>query len=153
VVRRPLYDALGPGFTLLCFDRSACISGLVDAAAWRGLPLAVLDIEAPEAQALYARNLVLVRPDQHVAWRADAEPVTCIDLIDRSCGALATKAHKAAYYLQPDRRFWERPEVKLLRATRQNWLPGSARVGLLLLGADMLATQPSTVVAPREGSA
>jgi hypothetical protein len=22
-------------------------------------------------------HLVLVRPDQHVAWRADAEPVTC----------------------------------------------------------------------------
>jgi 2-polyprenyl-6-methoxyphenol hydroxylase-like FAD-dependent oxidoreductase len=93
---RSLYDALGRGFTLLRFDRSACISGLVDAAARRGLPLAVLDIEAPEAQALYARNLVLVRPDQHVAWRADAAPVTCIDLIDRARGASATKAHKAA---------------------------------------------------------
>jgi 2-polyprenyl-6-methoxyphenol hydroxylase-like FAD-dependent oxidoreductase len=93
---RSLYDALGPEFTLLRFDRSVCISGLVDAAARRGLPLAVLDIEAPEAQALYARNLVLVRPDQHVAWRADTEPVTCIDLIDRVRGASATTAHKAA---------------------------------------------------------
>jgi hypothetical protein len=93
---RSLYDALGPEFTLLRFDRSPCNSGLVDAAARRGLPLAVLDIEAPEAQALYARNLLLVRPDQHVAWRADAEPVISIDLVDRIRGALPTKADKAA---------------------------------------------------------
>jgi len=74
------------------------VSGLVDAAARRGLPLGVLDIEATEARALYARNLVLVRPDQHVAWRSDVEPATCIDLIDQLRGALATttKARKVA---------------------------------------------------------
>jgi 2-polyprenyl-6-methoxyphenol hydroxylase-like FAD-dependent oxidoreductase len=94
---RSLYDALGPEFTLLRFDRSVSISGLVDTAARRRVPLAVLDIEATEARSLYARNLVLVRPDQHVAWRGNGEPATCIDLIDRLRGALATtKARKVA---------------------------------------------------------
>jgi hypothetical protein len=93
---RSLYDALGPEYTLLRFDRSIGISGLVGAAARRGLPLAVLDIDVAEARVLYARNLVLVRPDQHVAWRGEAEPAVCIDLIDRARGAAAATIRKVA---------------------------------------------------------
>jgi hypothetical protein len=94
---RSLYDALGPEFALLRFDRSVSISGLVDAAAQRRVPLVVLNIEAAEARALYARNLVVVRPDQHVAWRGDVEPAACIELIDRLRGAsLTTKVRKVA---------------------------------------------------------
>ena len=36
---------------------------------------------------LYARKLVLVRPDRHVAWRADAEPDDPLELIDHLRGA------------------------------------------------------------------
>jgi 2-polyprenyl-6-methoxyphenol hydroxylase-like FAD-dependent oxidoreductase len=85
--RRSLYDALGADYTLIRIDPTVSVSGMVEAAAQRGVPLAVLDVDTPEAQALYARNLVLVRPDQHVAWRGDEEPGTPRDLIDLVRGA------------------------------------------------------------------
>jgi hypothetical protein len=81
---RSLYDALGPGFTLLRRDRSVEVDGLVVAAARRGVPLAVLDLDAEEAAPRYPRSLVLARPDQHVAWRGDrvpADPQALIDLV------------------------------------------------------------------------
>ena len=71
---RSLYDALGPDYTLIRLDPTVRVAGIVEAAARRSVPLAVLDVDAPDARALYARKLVLVRPDQHVAWRGDEEP-------------------------------------------------------------------------------
>ena len=85
--RRSLYDALGDGFGLLRFDSSVDISGIVNAATGRGVPLTVLNVDDHAAFTLYARKLVLVRPDRHVAWRSDHEPATPLDLIDLVCGA------------------------------------------------------------------
>ena len=81
-----LYDALGPEYTLLRIDPTVRISGLVAAAALRRVPLTVLDIGESDARALYACNLVLVRPDQHIAWRGDVEPLVPLDIIDLLCG-------------------------------------------------------------------
>jgi 2-polyprenyl-6-methoxyphenol hydroxylase-like FAD-dependent oxidoreductase len=83
---RSLYDALGPEFTMLRFDPSVATSGLVAAAAQRGVPMAVLDVDAEEAASLYPHKLVLSRPDQHVAWRGDEPPEDSIGLIDRVRG-------------------------------------------------------------------
>jgi hypothetical protein len=94
--RRSLYDALGGGFALLRFDRSVEASGIVDAAARRGLPLAILDIDEPAACALYARKLVLVRPDRHVAWRGNEEPAVPLDLVDLVRGARTASSLRAA---------------------------------------------------------
>jgi hypothetical protein len=73
-----IYDALGDGFTLLRFGADADTTHLADAAARAGIPLEVLDL-APELRGRYGDDLVLVRPDQHVAWRGssadDAEAV------------------------------------------------------------------------------
>ena len=60
------------GYGLMRFDRASTVDGLVAAAKRRGVPLTVLDVDDAEAAALYARKLVLVRPDRHVAWRGDA---------------------------------------------------------------------------------
>ncbi|MEO6032766.1 MAG: FAD-dependent oxidoreductase [Burkholderiaceae bacterium] len=84
---RSLYDALGLGYTLLRFDSGLEVAGLRRAAADRGMPLLVLDIEDRETAALYGHRLVLVRPDQHVAWRADHPPADPKALIDLVCGA------------------------------------------------------------------
>ncbi len=84
---RSLYDALGPDYTLIRLDPAVGIAGLVAAAERRGVPLSLLDVDTPEAKKLYARNLVLVRPDQHVAWRGDQEPPEPVDLIDLIRGA------------------------------------------------------------------
>ena len=90
--RRSLYDALGPAYTLLRFDPTTPVTGLVEAAAYRRVPLTVLDVQPPEAYDLYRRRLVLVRPDQHVAWRGDEEPAAPLALIDIVRGARAIAA-------------------------------------------------------------
>jgi 2-polyprenyl-6-methoxyphenol hydroxylase-like FAD-dependent oxidoreductase len=84
---RPLYDALGPGFTLLRRDPALDVSPLLAAAAQRGLPLALLDLDAEAAPALYPQRLVLSRPDRHVAWRGDALPADPLALVDLLRGA------------------------------------------------------------------
>jgi hypothetical protein len=76
---RSLYDAMGPGFTLLRFDRSVAVAPLVEAAAKRNLPLRVLDVDAALP---YRHGLVLSRPDQHVAWRGNQTPDDPLAVID-----------------------------------------------------------------------
>ena len=52
----------------------------------RGCRLQVVDIDETEVGALYGRNLVLVRPDGHVAWRGDAIPSDAAALVNRARG-------------------------------------------------------------------
>jgi hypothetical protein len=68
----PLYDALGTGFALLqCGGGPRAADRLIAAAADRRVPLAHRVAANPEVRALYGADLVLIRPDQHVAWRGD----------------------------------------------------------------------------------
>ena len=94
--RRSLYDAMGPDYTLLRLDPKVRVNGIVAAAAQRGLPLAVLDVKSHEVPEFYRHKLVLVRPDQHVAWRGDAEPADPLDLVDLVRGAVRTPMAKSA---------------------------------------------------------
>ncbi|MEE9256848.1 MAG: FAD-dependent monooxygenase [bacterium] len=82
-----LFDHLGPGFTLLRLSREPDTEKLEKAARERGVPLKAIDIEEPEARGLYERDLVLIRPDQHVAWRGDEAPANPDALIARVTGA------------------------------------------------------------------
>lgn len=93
--QRSLYDAMAADHALLRFDPSAPVSGLVEAAARRKVPVRVIDVAPSGASAPYRHKLVLVRPDQHVAWRSDAEPADPMALIDRLRGA-AGPAGRAA---------------------------------------------------------
>jgi hypothetical protein len=65
-----IYDLLGDWFTVLAFG-SADLSALVAAAAGCGLPLQMVRVDDPELSAIYQAELILVRPDQHVAWRGN----------------------------------------------------------------------------------
>jgi 2-polyprenyl-6-methoxyphenol hydroxylase-like FAD-dependent oxidoreductase len=69
-----ILDLFGNGFTLLCFDKAGNVDRLVSAARGLGVPLSVRRISDTKASELYGRRLVLVRPDGHVAWRADNLP-------------------------------------------------------------------------------
>jgi 2-polyprenyl-6-methoxyphenol hydroxylase-like FAD-dependent oxidoreductase len=84
---RSIYDVVGPDYTLLRFDSAIETGGLVEAAARRGVPMVVLDVEADESESLYPSKLVLSRPDQHVGWRGDEPPADSFDLIDRVRGS------------------------------------------------------------------
>ncbi len=85
---RSLYDELGEGFTLLQLaDSRDAGAGLRAAATRRGVPLRVVDLTGDRLAERYGAALVLVRPDQHVAWRGDAPPQDVERLIDRVRGA------------------------------------------------------------------
>lgn len=89
---RSLYDALGPDYTLLRFDPTVDVAPLLDAAARRGVPLCLLDVDADDAGTVYETALVLSRPDQHVAWRGDALPADALGLVDLVRGATSDHA-------------------------------------------------------------
>lgn len=78
---RSLYDAFGPGYTLLRFDRSADVSALERAARAYDMPLTVVDIDAAEVPPAYMHRLVLCRADQHVAWRGAYVPPDAYELV------------------------------------------------------------------------
>jgi 2-polyprenyl-6-methoxyphenol hydroxylase-like FAD-dependent oxidoreductase len=93
--RRCLYDLLGPGFTLLRIGPNPPDSArLVQAAAAVGLPLRVVELPDPDLLAVFGARLLLVRPDQHVAWRGDGldEPVALVDRI-RGADAPVSAGH------------------------------------------------------------
>jgi hypothetical protein len=69
-----LFDLLGPGLTLVDLSGSDAGAPLVAAAAGRGIPVTRLRIDDANVRAVWERDLVLVRPDQHVAWRGNEVP-------------------------------------------------------------------------------
>jgi hypothetical protein len=85
---RSTLDLFGRGFTLIRFgDAAPDVSAIERSFSTLGVPLTVANIADPEIGALYERRLVLVRPDGHVAWRADAPPADPVALADRVRGA------------------------------------------------------------------
>lgn len=73
-----LYDHLGPGYTLLQFADDGATHAQADVlritAAALAIPLTLLPVPDAAVAALYAAPLVLVRPDQQVAWRGASVP-------------------------------------------------------------------------------
>jgi 2-polyprenyl-6-methoxyphenol hydroxylase-like FAD-dependent oxidoreductase len=64
-----LFDLLGAGFTLVDLAGDGTGETMVKQARTRGVPMRHLVIGDARARACWERDLVLVRPDQHVAWR------------------------------------------------------------------------------------
>ncbi|WP_416981184.1 FAD-dependent monooxygenase [Streptomyces sp. T028] len=87
-----LYDELGPDLSLVLVDgRTAAATeaaaGFRTAAERRGVPLAVVDLRRPELQDHFGSGILLVRPDQHIAWAADEAPAEPWSVLDRARGA------------------------------------------------------------------
>lgn len=72
----PMQDRIAfEGYTLLCLGRTrADVSGLEEAVRASGAPLTVLDVPDAAAREVYGHELLLVRPDLHIAWRGDQPP-------------------------------------------------------------------------------
>ncbi|KAK5162731.1 uncharacterized protein LTR77_011214 [Saxophila tyrrhenica] len=68
-----IFDHFGMDWTLLCFGDSDCGQELlVQEAKNMTIPLRTVHLAHERlAKKLYERSLVLIRPDQHVAWRSD----------------------------------------------------------------------------------
>lgn len=69
-----LYDEFGLGYTLMRFDPDLETAPLLNAARQSRVPLKLLDLDRIDAPEAYRHKLVLVRSDQHVAWRGDDLP-------------------------------------------------------------------------------
>jgi 2-polyprenyl-6-methoxyphenol hydroxylase-like FAD-dependent oxidoreductase len=74
--RSALHDQLGRCFTLLHRGtRDDAAAGLSDAFAELGVPFGAFQLDSPAAEVvLEGHDLVLVRPDLHVAWRGRHPP-------------------------------------------------------------------------------
>ena len=88
---RSTLDLFGRGFTLLGFDANADEAApLLAAARARDVPMSFVALAEPDIAALYQRKFVLVRPDGHVAWRADRMPDNALKLLDVVRGVVET---------------------------------------------------------------
>ncbi|MGC5562164.1 FAD-dependent monooxygenase [Streptomyces sp. FR-108] len=87
---RSVFDLLGPEFTLLRTDPGTDVRPWADAARERGIPLTVVDLPGHRSDR-YPTALLLVRPDQHVAWMGDADAVP-EELLHTATGRVA--AHR-----------------------------------------------------------
>jgi 2-polyprenyl-6-methoxyphenol hydroxylase-like FAD-dependent oxidoreductase len=84
---RSVFDALGPGYTLLRRDTSVDVTALMHAAQERRMPLQLMDAEPRDGwPPPYRHALLLVRSDTHVVWRGDALPLRCGGLVQQLCG-------------------------------------------------------------------
>lgn len=83
---RPVYDALGPGYTLLRYDPDVAVAPLADAMRARAVPFAIVDVPTDQPQPPGGRKLILARTDQHVAWRGDAVPDDPAMLVSKLLG-------------------------------------------------------------------
>lgn len=77
-----VYDRLGEAYSLLRFEPRIDVAPLVEAARKAGLPLVVIDAPAQKGDPAFRHSLLIVREDQHVAWRDNALPRDLQPLID-----------------------------------------------------------------------
>ena len=84
---RSLYDAFGPGYTLLRFAPQVDVHTLMDEAKVQGVPVTLLTIKSQDAAPdIYQHPLVLCRADQHVVWRGHELPTDVSQMVGRLRG-------------------------------------------------------------------
>jgi 4-hydroxyisophthalate hydroxylase len=85
---RNIFEQLAGGFTLVTLgaDEQPAAAFLAAAGALR-IPLRVVADTFDGQRAAYRRRLILVRPDQHVAWTADSPPADAATVLRRAVGA------------------------------------------------------------------
>jgi 2-polyprenyl-6-methoxyphenol hydroxylase-like FAD-dependent oxidoreductase len=95
----PLLDRLGPQFTLVDLTDRASGVPLVAAAQGRGVPMTHLGLADAAVRASWASRLVLIRPDQHVAWHADRSPSDWEAVLDVVTGRRPKPSKQPAHHL------------------------------------------------------
>ena len=95
---RPIFDLYGRWFTLVDFlsDRQSETELLMNAATTLGVPLKHLQLAGEvHARQVWEKDLVLVRPDGHAAWRGDGvhSPEDAIKIMQTITGGLTLSAH------------------------------------------------------------
>ena len=83
-----MFEELDTGFTLLAFGADAAtLDAARSLAAQLNLSLQIIADDAAGERADYGARLVLVRPDQFVAWAGDAWPADAASVFKKAMGA------------------------------------------------------------------
>jgi 2-polyprenyl-6-methoxyphenol hydroxylase-like FAD-dependent oxidoreductase len=85
---RNVFEELGNGFTLLAFDVDGTVlSAFERSAAALHIPLKVIRDSRADGRERYEAALVLVRPDQFVAWASNEAPADTTEILRQAVGA------------------------------------------------------------------
>ncbi len=91
-----LYDRLGNGLSLLRLRDDADVVPFTESATAHGVPLTVVELRGQSLEEFYAASLLLVRPDQHVAWRGTSvDRATAGTILERIRGVSAFTGNDA----------------------------------------------------------
>lgn len=82
----PVFDRFGTWFTLVDFGSDGAAGAFEAEAETLGVPLRSVFIDDGHARSLYGYDLILVRPDQHVAWRGNGAPSNLTEILRRVSG-------------------------------------------------------------------
>jgi hypothetical protein len=84
---RNVYEELGEGFTLFAFGASESqVSDFAAAASRLGAPLRIVRDDGADLPAAYGAKLVLVRPDQFIAWAGEEASPDAETILARAIG-------------------------------------------------------------------
>ncbi len=84
---RNIFEKLGEGFTLLAFDGAPeTVASFKRAADNLNIPLKIISDTYADRRTEYHARIILIRPDQYVAWTGDAAPDDPVALMKKTVG-------------------------------------------------------------------
>ena len=84
---RNIFEELGRGFTLIVLDAPPRdVAAMRDTAASMALPLKIIEDSYADGREAYGARMVLVRPDQFIAWTGDTAPADATALLRMMSG-------------------------------------------------------------------
>jgi len=84
---RDVFEELGRDLALIALDaKDGDVEAIVSAAGALGIPLNVIRDDLADDRSRYMASLILVRPDQYIAWCADHAPGNPTEMLIRICG-------------------------------------------------------------------
>lgn len=84
---KKLFEEMGRGFALLAFGANdSDVAAFAAAAGTLNIPLKVIRDSYDAGREAYEARLILVRPDQYVAWRGDKAPADVSGLLAKTIG-------------------------------------------------------------------
>lgn len=97
-----LHDHLGDGYHLVRLGGSrADTAKLEQAIRETGATITVHEAPEPRLREVYGKDLLLLRPDLHIVWRADTPPTDATQLADLVTGRLHQAGRTASAPSQP----------------------------------------------------
>jgi hypothetical protein len=86
-----LFDRFGSGFTVVDFSAANVGREMASRLAGRGVPTTYLSLDDPQVARIWRYPLVLIRPDQHVAWCGTGLPIDMDAVLERVTGVAARR--------------------------------------------------------------